>query len=118
MAGGGLHRAGSADRAYRATRKPTTWALDELTDRKLVSDRDPAGRRRDRSPLRAVRSACVARHERRRALRLQRAVDDCLIDRSADQRCTRRARPSASRILRWPGIPHGASVSSLACWRE
>ena len=46
MAGGGLHRAGSADRAYRATRKPTTWALDELTDRKLVSDRDPAGRRR------------------------------------------------------------------------
>jgi len=35
MAGGGLDRAGSADRAHRATRKPTMWALDELTDRKL-----------------------------------------------------------------------------------
>ena len=35
MAGGGLYRAASANRAHRATRKPTTWALDELTDRKV-----------------------------------------------------------------------------------
>jgi hypothetical protein len=26
MTGGGLHRSGSADRAHRATREPTTWA--------------------------------------------------------------------------------------------